>query len=876
MRSIRTRTAQMALALIVMGLAACGDGDPPAPVAGDPQPPPAPAIAPRGYAVTLATPTVSAGPDQQVWLRIGLTREAGFTDAVTVTLDQPPAGISADAVVFTEGLANAVMVLRMDATVPVGRELALQVLAASGATRHTASGRVSVVAALPLAQAGIAAALDAGRIDYGTSLLYRAYALLGDRRLPEALRGAGSAEEDNELFDEIALRSAGLPADMQAQLRSFTLRPDHAQSVWQTPAVGAAASPGRARVMAAGTAAQPGPTCSGQAGLSWISQRSASHPVRVWAQCRAQPANDADSERNLQRTLTVIEHVYLPMTALMGAPLPDVEGIDDAVDIYILDNREYVYRDADYYKPSGLGSTFPAAPARARADGASAFVTLPRDLLGMPSRFHNTVIHEFFHVLQKAHNAKYAYRPNAARANGYERHWFIEASATWASAHFDRKLGPWPNVPDGRGAYADVYRRYPDIFQPSLEALNATTANGHDYSAFIWPYFVEQQTGSTQFMKQIWDRLSNVTSFEAADDAISAAYAFDTNFKKFALRNLNTLFMPGDALPESKRHVQLDKDQFRRADLKAPPYLAATLVADQEVNQPIELNNLSARYLRITLADGNAVRKVTLESSALGPAATLDMQAMVRTDDGWLAEPIDIPKGKAVFCFDEGQTTASVRGSFREMVLILANHDARAGNKVSGAFTLQPKSTPCTPVWAGDVVRTNVFRDAVGTYTTNISASVVFEYDDQADQRAGEVVYRLRSGTYRYDELIDQPVRNPACRTTRTSSGTLPAVMYRPGVLGTGSGNLSVYPDAFEYRGSGLGIVMLTETSNCNDRNVDVVTRYPFDLVWWNTETAGTLSQDRKTLTRTQDTTRTIDGVTQTLRATDRMVKQAD
>src|SRR5215210_7253523 len=50
------------------------------------------------------------------------------------------------------------------------------------------------------AQALIAAALKAGRIDYGTALLYRAYALFADDRLPADLWGSGSQGEDQPLF----------------------------------------------------------------------------------------------------------------------------------------------------------------------------------------------------------------------------------------------------------------------------------------------------------------------------------------------------------------------------------------------------------------------------------------------------------------------------------------------------------------------------------------------------------------------------------------------------------------------------------------------------------------------------------------------------
>src|SRR5438552_3348603 len=52
------------------------------------------------------------------------------------------------------------------------------------------------------AQGRIAAALSAGRIDYGTSLAYRFDALLGSDALPAEYRAAEALTEDPTLADE--------------------------------------------------------------------------------------------------------------------------------------------------------------------------------------------------------------------------------------------------------------------------------------------------------------------------------------------------------------------------------------------------------------------------------------------------------------------------------------------------------------------------------------------------------------------------------------------------------------------------------------------------------------------------------------------------
>ncbi|MEA2523774.1 MAG: hypothetical protein QOF73_1001, partial [Thermomicrobiales bacterium] len=52
------------------------------------------------------------------------------------------------------------------------------------------------------AQMLIAQELHDGKIDYETSLVYRAYALFDDPRLPADLAGTGSFGEDNAFFGQ--------------------------------------------------------------------------------------------------------------------------------------------------------------------------------------------------------------------------------------------------------------------------------------------------------------------------------------------------------------------------------------------------------------------------------------------------------------------------------------------------------------------------------------------------------------------------------------------------------------------------------------------------------------------------------------------------
>lgn len=795
-----------------------------------------------GFSISVAPASLTVGQGQEAVIEVSVQRTAGFTDNVNVTLNQPPPGVTSGLLALPAAAARGALPIRLSAELAPGTTLRLDLVASAAGVNRTASSTLTVGTPQPGAQSAIAAALSSGAIDAPTALLYRAYALLGDRRLPEAYRGAGSAEEDNAAFDEIRMRFAGLPAAAQDALRPFIVRPADPRSVWNaTTATGI----GRVQALRERRAALSATTCAtATAAGTWISKRSASRPVRVWSQCHGEAGFDAESVSVIDRTLYVLDRAYAAMTGVMGQPLLDLEGDDNAIDFYIVDDGSYVYRQEGNFRPKGLGTTYWSEAQAPVGKGGSGFVTLPRSLL-YTSRFHNTVIHEFFHVLQKAHNAEFSPRARAGNPNEGENHWFIEASAAWASAHFDRTLAPWP---DGRGAYEDAHRRFKQYFLPSFDALNAS-GSPHDYSAYIWPYFVEQETSGTAFMTNIWVGLEAVSSFEAADQAIDRAYPFATNFKRFALRNLNMPFVPGDPLPREKRHVKLDEEQFAD-DGQPPPVDTATLIANSDISRDLELKNLSARYLRLNVSqESAATRKVTVDVSALTPADGLVVQAMVKTTDGWLAQPIDVGPDKLVFCFDKGPTTATVRGSFSEILFIVSNHALTSAGDITGAFKVLPKSTPCAEVWEGTIEQVTRFEGDVATSTFTSRANVVFEFDDAADTSFGEVPYRLKSGTWTWDVLHNNFGSTQPCRTTITGSGAMPLGTYQPSVPSGGAANLSIHPETLQFQGSGLSVVGVTEVTNCNDTHTDVTTFNPtYTLTWWIAGGFGVTSADGRSI----------------------------
>ena len=163
------------------------------------------------------------------------------------------------------------------------------------------------------------------------------------------------------------------------------------------------------------------------------------------------------------------------------------------------------------------------------------------------SDFRDTFIHEFFHVLQHAHNSDIGWARSAAGPDS--ELWFVEASADWAAAHFDRTIIDWPARWAGRQADTAVFEQFGE-FQSlrwqrlplNLSVPNDDPRHLHEYMAFIWPYFMEQQTGGPEAIANAWRAIESATTWDQAFAAIDAQLSFADNFHLFAIRNFNSDF----------------------------------------------------------------------------------------------------------------------------------------------------------------------------------------------------------------------------------------------------------------------------------------------------------------------------------------------
>lgn len=417
----------------------------------------------------------------------------------------------------------------------------------------------------------ISAALEAGKIDEATGLVYRTWAMFGGDQLPIEYQGA-SAPHDLALLAEVSAALEGLPAEAAAQVEPFLKRPADPASAFtddDAPVTTNAAT-------GAGGGGQP---CA--QGWTSAAQAGSTPQFRGWV------CNDVGTTAQVESALaTLLEEVdaYAPaIVAAMGPLLPDepgansTQGGDDLIDIYVLPEGFLApYRDGDERRmdPGTAGITMRADPREGA--GSSAYVLLSAQLLTDRDRLTHTLVHELSHVAQFARNWDLV-----GTASG----WAYEATAAWAEHHF---------APDASGGVNNRVR----ILQASPLSLHSNEGY-HPYSAAVWMMYLEQEFGA-EFIFDLWSALEAATESDAAITIIGEQLGdWDVHAPAFALRLLNA-DLPGDPIPV--RFAHLDP----RIPDGAVPDVAPLSFGDGPLSVEFDdVPGLGYRFARVRLAGGS-------------------------------------------------------------------------------------------------------------------------------------------------------------------------------------------------------------------------------------------------------------------------------
>jgi hypothetical protein len=352
----------------------------------------------------------------------------------------------------------------------------------------------------------IARALEEGKITYAQSLLYRAYALFWDPRLPADFDGMGSTGED-DFFTEARLRFAQLDAGTQAALAPFLERP---------------ASPTGYGCPVADNTGQP---------VTWQDSGGASAHFKVWA-CGTDGAAD-----DIAKVIAILDDVYPTMAdpAGMGPALPDSgtadDGGDPRIDVYLLDTVSTRERSSTNKAIEGLTIAAVSADDPFVGEKASSYLMLGRSRVANSGDLRRALVHELFHSLQYAHN--YAITTVVPGRTP----WFFEASAAWAEWQFFRASGPRVHA----DYFVNGFRTQPELpLELPTAAAGSAAQQAHARWAYLWPFFMQQEAkGDPAVVLDTWKAVEGAGTWDDFHAAIDQQLPFATAFRDFTVRNLN-------------------------------------------------------------------------------------------------------------------------------------------------------------------------------------------------------------------------------------------------------------------------------------------------------------------------------------------------
>lgn len=491
----------------------------------------------------------------------------------------------------------------------------------------------------PTSEELIADALAGGDIDYETSLLYRAYALYGDTRLPAEYQSpVVDLHAGGPLFNEIFANESSLSTQVLEELTPFTSRPNDPSSAFSST---------DARLGAAGAPA-------------WISASAAAGAARVWVQ------DGPGAQTALADYAARVTEVWDPTTALMRPPNPDQAGIpsveinpDSAIDFYFvnvgaLDPRLDCTVDPEPCRfDQGMDGYARAQPPN-NGNASSAWVLVDRNIES--DRLVSDLIHEIFHTMQYTYDF----------AEGF---WLFDSTATWASFRVLGQLGH---------NRTPVHDFLPDFFS----TLDHTLTRDNDMNRYAsWLYFLyaEMERGP-DFVRKVIERAA--APGQQDDTAVDAEFPFSDAFHGFALRNWNQA-------PVEPRYESVDQT----FPALAPPLQYAEQMVTVEhgpYHLDARIRPLAAHYYRFTFA-GDALQSVTL-NNPVDPAGNVRVQAIRKVGDAW-QEPEDWTNEESMHLCRNIQDVT-------ELVVVLSNASTSAVAPGGQNPTLVGHSVGCT-AWEG-------------------------------------------------------------------------------------------------------------------------------------------------------------------------------
>jgi CARDB/Family of unknown function (DUF6055) len=596
-------------------------------------------------------------------------------------------------------------------------------------------------------QALIAQDLDDGIIDYATSLEYRTWSLFRDPRVPSRYSALPSAGEDQLLFRELEAVFDSLPADVQAATMPYLVRPnDPASAFGPAPALQSA-------IVQEATAALDDSSSDTRCHepATWHHKDwtptggAADDGFRVWV-CAG---SDTEADLFLGPAINTASSLWAPMTLAepdgMGEPIPDNvngnlnNGGNGKIDILIVHTADCQDAGCPLYDPDDPGSFL--LGVEHTLDGTchaesypprscSGYITVNAGLVCPDASgcsndgLKATLAHEFFHLLQDAHNADALSREVLRMGSNvvWENSWYYEASATWAGWYYAKD--------------PEAYGHFVNAFQPNNRSL-LEYGHDHRYGSWVWPLLMQRDVGPSAIFAS-WRDAELADDPKALDDAVDHNLEFGDHFRDLSVRNLN----PSQYFEAGGVGLEADLWQTEVLDFPKDPHVHDTqgtiALGDQHVFVEV-VAPLAADDTEFDIQD-DAVRKVTIDIASMTHADTADIDVVGRlAPDGNGGPPtwhrVRGSGTKLTFCRDKASE------NFDLFYVVLSNHsrarDALAGGpdadaSVQGAYTIKAENA-CQPDGLAGTLSWTL------SYESNLSGGGVVNTDSQTEQGTAQL-----------------------------------------------------------------------------------------------------------------------------------------
>ena len=584
-------------------------------------------------------------------------------------------------------LVDSLQILRFDAGSPVAQDPGCPEI-----------GQPFEQTTSPTSEALIADALANGDITYEQSLLYRAYALFGDDRLPEEYRSiAIDWEAGSELFAEIDDAQSSLSPGLLEDLAPFLARPNDPESIhYDTPEEVSAQGPNRA----------------------WQSTLVPGTNARVWAL-------GAPGAEN--KYVGLVSTVWSHFLSVFIYPNPDqandpnaAVNPDDAIDFYFvntgIDPRFTLCEtnpDPDLcLTASDYGMSRSAGPYV--GDTSSGYLIVNAGRIGadplMDDNLVDTIAHELAHVSQ----------------NAYDRHetsWLKESTATWVAYRIMKDLGRTPKY-----AYDMAESQYKFLNKP-LDAAGRTVPNA-GYRAWLFFQHAAMEAGDS-IVSDIWEKAA--AHGQQGINAVDSAFPMDDHFADFTVRNWNEkppVVEPYKDAPDatfpSALHPPIDASHF---------FLGS---ADLTLGLPVE--PLSARYYDYTI--GPSVRHVIFENNLVNTEHA-HVWLLKKIDGDW--KPPEDMAGAPVETWCRDAETGGQHLENLEELVVIVSYSALTGPALNHPSPrIIGDQFACSPVTGTVSTSLHVVDD--NTDVTYTSGVVHVKFVPRAVQdEPGDVRYDLSS-----------------------------------------------------------------------------------------------------------------------------------